>query len=387
MANRVFILGSIGFPRGGAGANYDQYVALALKEANWEVIILGSGVNREEDYIDGKYIYKGIEYWNEPKSVKVKYGISLSHYKKAHKKYSMSSSDYYIIRDLGWLTLLRTLMRYGNHHMCYVHFEDVLPVQYNKPYINPKYWTDIIKWFIKQHTIKKSLPISSRLESIDLQFGCKCLKLPIMADPDEFEYIEKDCKPKTIEFIYPGAKLNGCEDNIELMISTFNRIPTEMKKNVKLHITGVTDEKLMKKMGNKVDELQGLKDILVIHEWLDYKELISLYQKMDYLILVRYVNSATIANFPSKVPETLSFGIIPVCTKVGEYTSSYLINGMNSIVFNADNADECYDAIKKAINVTNDEYLQLRKRAREAAMYKFGYKNWSQKLSDFLKSE
>ena len=76
MSNRVFIMGSIGFPRGGAGANYDQYVALALKEAGWEVIILGSGINREEDSVDGRYIYKGIEYWHEPKNVKVKYGIS-----------------------------------------------------------------------------------------------------------------------------------------------------------------------------------------------------------------------------------------------------------------------------------------------------------------------
>lgn len=387
MANRVFILGSIGFPRGGAGANYDQYVALALKRAGWEVIILGSGVNRREDYVNGRYIYKEIEYWNEPKSLKVKYGISLLHYNKAHAKYCMSSKDYYIIRDLGWLTLLQTICKYGNRRMCYVHFEDVLPTQYNKPYINPKYWTDLIKWSIKQHKIKKSLPISARLEEIDSHFGCKCLRLPIMADPEEFEYVGKIYKPETIEFIYPGAKLNGCEDNIELMLSSFNRLTNEMKKHVKLHITGATYDKLKNKLGNKANELLGLKDVLIFHGWMDYGDLISLYQQMDFLILARYVNEATIANFPSKIPETLGFGIIPVCTKVGEYTSSYLVNGVNSIIFAPNSADACYAAIEKAINMTNDEYIQLRKQARKTALYKFGYKNWSEKLSDFLKSE
>lgn len=387
MSNRVFIMGSIGFPRGGAGANYDQYVALALKEVGWEVIILGCGKNRKEDKVNGQYIYKGIEYWNEPKNLKVKYGISLKHYKQAHYKYSMSKEDYYIVRDLGWLTLIKAILRYGTHHMSYVHFEDVLPVQYNKPFINPKYWTDVVKWAIKQRLIKKSLPISERLKEIDTGFGCRCMKLPIMADPDEFQYIKKECKPEVIEFIYPGAKLNGCEDNIEMMLKSFDRLSESEKKQVRLHITGATYEKLRSKFSEADQVLKNLKEVLIIHDWMEYQELIRLYQSVDFLILVRYKNKATIANFPSKVPETLSFGIIPICTEVGEYTASYLVNEENSLIFKPDDLEECYKSLLRAIHMSNSDFIKLRDNARKTAVNKFGYRNWSIKLSDFLKQE
>ena len=48
--NRLFILGSIKFPRGTAGANYEQYFALSLMELGWKVIILGVGENRKQDF-------------------------------------------------------------------------------------------------------------------------------------------------------------------------------------------------------------------------------------------------------------------------------------------------------------------------------------------------
>ena len=72
---RVFILGTPNFPRGSAGANYDQYLALALLEAGWKVVVLGKGSNRVEDLIDGHFIYKGIEYRNEKPTKLEKYGV------------------------------------------------------------------------------------------------------------------------------------------------------------------------------------------------------------------------------------------------------------------------------------------------------------------------
>ena len=386
MTKRIFILGSIGFPRGGAGANYDQYVALALKECGWEVIIIGCGINREEDLVNSRYLYKGIEYWNENNSIKVKYGIALRHYKNAHFKYRITKDDYFIIRDLGWMTLVKTILRYGTHNMCYVHFEDVLPLQYNKAFINPKYWTDVIKWFIKNHFIKKSLPISERLEKIDKSYGCECLRLPIMADPYEYDYIESDKKPNILQFIYPGAKLNGCEDNIELMLRAFSELSQEEKNHIKLHITGVTKNKLIKKIHNAENIIQRLDGVLIIHDWMEYNDLIRLYQSVDFLILVRYKNKITIANFPSKVPETLCFGIIPVCTEVGEYTMSYLRNNKNSIVFSGEMQQECMNAIRKAINLSESDYLRYRKEARTTAIEEFSYKKWSKRLNDFILS-
>ena len=66
MKKRIFVVGSSRFPRGSAGANYDQYLALALIEQGWNVIVLGCGDNSEEHNYSGKYLYRGIEYYNKP---------------------------------------------------------------------------------------------------------------------------------------------------------------------------------------------------------------------------------------------------------------------------------------------------------------------------------
>ena len=383
---RIFILGSPRFPRGSAGANYDQYVALALMEKEWSVIVIGKGNNNSEHYIDGKYVYKGIEYFNEPERSKVKYGLDLTFYKDIIKKYHIMSDDYFIIRDLGWLPQRWIARKVGTSHMVYVHFEDLRPEQYKFHLINPQYWCFQIKWSFKLHKINKALPISKKLEDIEKEYGCKTLRLPIMADPDEFGESKREGKPEVLNFIYPGAKLNGCEDNVRLMLQSFNELSFEEKQKVKLNITGTSLQKLKEKLGEDATILDDLKDVLVIHKWLEYNELIELYRRMDFLMLVRFVNPVTLANFPSKVPETLSFGIIPVCTRVGEYTTNYLFHGINSIVFDSDSKEACISAIRQVIDMSNEEYLKMRSEARKTAVERFGYKQWSDRLNDFILS-
>lgn len=384
---RVFIVGSPKFPRGSAGANYDQHIALALMEAGWKVIILGKGNNRTDDYCDNTYIYKGIEYRNESDSFKVKYGINLSFYKRMGKIYDFNSEDYFIIRDLGWIPQQWISKKLGTSHMAYVHFETLRPDQFRYALINPQYYCSKIKWNFKFSHIKKALPISEALELEEKQYGCCCLRVPVMIDPDEFGVSLREKKPDILQFIYPGAKLNGIEDNVELMLESFNSLSAEEKSKIRLHITGITVEKMANKLGDEAYLLENLKDVLVIHEWLEYEDLIKLYQKMDFLVLVRFRNPLTLANFPSKVPETMSFGMVPICTRVGEYTTNYLYNDENSLVFEPDSLCECVGALKKAISLSNEEYLRLRSSARHTAVTKFGYKNWAEKIDRFLLEE
>lgn len=386
MLKRVFIVGSPKFPRGSAGANYDQYVALSLRDAGWQVVILGKGLNRPDDYFEDHFEYKGIIYENEEDTWKVKYGVSLNFYRNMFQKYHMSSNDYFVVRDLGWLPQKWIVKQCGVDHMCYVHFEILRPEQYKLHLINPQYWCFQLKWCYKLIKMKKALPISAVLENIDQQYGSRTLRLPIMADPDEFGESKRDHKPEILNFIYPGAKLNGCEDNIELMMESFASLSQEEKKKVRLNITGTSYNKLKEKLGKSAYLLDDLKDVLVIHKWLEYKELIDLYRQMDFMILVRFVNPVTQANFPSKVPETLSFGIIPVCTRVGEYTSNYLVDGRDSIVFEPDSREACMDAVRNAIHMSEEEYLRYRYEARKTAVEKFGYKQWAKRLNDFILS-
>ncbi len=382
---RVFILGVPGFPRGSAGANYDQYLALALLKADWKVVILGKGMNRPEDKVENTYIYKNIEYRNEEPTKIEKYGIARKFYIKMYEEYKMSINDYYILHDIGWRAQNWLARKIGTKHMSYIHYEDLLPIQYRHYLVNPRYWGMVFKWKFKLNTVPKAFPISEKLQSIEMEHGCKnTLVLPIMSDPDEFGEVKRLQKPQSLKFIYSGAKANTHEDDLPLLFQALQLLTDEEKKKIEVHITGVSLEKLEAKIGNP-DLLKGLP--IKVHGWMKYSELIDLYREIDYLTLPRFKNGVTEANFPSKIPESLSFGIIPVCSKVGDYTKTYLKDGYNSFLFETGNVNECVQSIRKAINITEKNYLQMRSNARKTSVEVFGYKNWSERISNFLIEE
>ena len=162
--NRLFILGSIKFPRGTAGANYEQYFALSLMELGWKVIILGVGENRKQDFDGAAYKYRNIEYFNARNWKQVKYGMGVSFYKEMAEKYQFSKDDYFVLRDLGWQSINWLIKNFGINHVSYIHFDDLRPSQFKLPYINPQYWTNVYKWNLKFRKIKKAFPISEALE-------------------------------------------------------------------------------------------------------------------------------------------------------------------------------------------------------------------------------
>ena len=185
MSKRVFIMGTDGFPRGTAGANYDQYLGLALLEQGWEVIVLGTGVNLETHYTNGKYIYNGIEYYNyQPKKFK-NYGLDIVFFMKMVKKYSIHKSDYFIFESIGWTGLIYILHQFDSMHMVYVQYEDLQSYQFNHWYINPHYWDYRFRTIIENRFVHKAFPISEILENKEKKYNCRTLRLPIMADPYE----------------------------------------------------------------------------------------------------------------------------------------------------------------------------------------------------------
>lgn len=379
---RVFILGAPGFPRGSAGANYDQYLALALLKAGWKVVILGKGANRQEDKVGSAYIYKQIEYRNEKPTKVEKYGMTKKFYIEMYKEYKMTRDDYYILHDIGWRAQSWLARKIGTEHMSYIHYEDLLPIQYRHYLINPRYWGMVFKWEFKLNSVPKALPISEKLRSVEIEHGCKnTLILPIMSDPDEFGEAKRAFKPQILKFIYSGAKANTHEDDLTLLFQALQMLADHEKKKIEIHITGMREEKLKEKVGNS----ELLKELPVkVHGWMKYNELIDLYREMDFLALPRFKNGVTEANFPSKIPESLSFGIIPVCSKVGDYTKTYLKDGYNSFLFKTGNVNECVRAIRKALNITEEDYLKMRGNARRTAVEEFGYENWSERISHFL---
>lgn len=102
---------------------------------------------------------------------------------------------------------------------------------------------------------------------------------------------------------------------------------------------------------------------------------------MDFLIIARKVDEMSLANFPSKVPEALCHGVIPIVSRVGDYTKYYLEDGVNSIIFDGYAAEDCLNAINRVLEMSNERIYELRCNARFTAEKRFDYHNWSDKIS------
>ena len=195
-----------------------------------------------------------------------------------------------------------------------------------------------------------------------------------MADTLEYPVGEKAFNK--IKFIFPGNGL--MKDAIDVVLKSFSQLTLQEKERVELHLCGIKEEKI--KNIWSPHEYDSLKDMLIVHKWMHYEELIELYQSMHFLVLAREENQMTLANFPSKVPEVMCYGVVPIVSRVGDYTKYYLEDNVNSLIFDGCTIDLCLEKIRKALSMSQEEILELSFNARECAENKFDYRNWVGKI-------
>ena len=380
MMKRVFILGWFSYPRGNATANYVQYLAKALQEEGFCVTVM-SALNSEFKLSDGDII-GGIKVRN------IRWESKSSHIRR------LLNGRLFPIVLAGKIAKLRLTS------------DDILIVQTTLPAIKTlfqlkkKYKFKTVgyplEWFgIEQYktsmeaekgecqfriNVKHDLlfPISYQIRD---QFPeTPALVLPIMADVNEFPLVPK--KMNIYRFIFPA---NGMmKDALPEMLHGLALLTPKELSRLEFHFTGVKENQI-KSILNSF-EYEKIKNIIILHDWMEYENLISLYQNMHFLLLARDTNQMTLSNFPSKVPEVMTYGVVPVVSRVGDYTKYYLKDGVNSVVFEGCDANSCAKAIRRAISFSKEEYMEISAKARECAERQFDYHNWTKKIKQAIES-
>lgn len=376
---KALIITSNRYPRSGAASNYIQYFSLMLKECGYEVTVAGV---RNEEVLNGEKKDNNINVINViPQSNdllrrflnKFMYKILLS---RIIKKCCLSESD--IVID------------YSCDHRIY---ETVLNVKKQKRFLfaccptewfpKDKYDGDFEEYtYINERLRSKCdliFPISDKIENHYKEKGCKTFKVPIMCDSTEYNYIPK--KKEKYKLILPA---NGkMKDALSEMLLAVSEILSEEIEAFEFHITGVTKEQIIEIIGE--DVFSKISRAFVIHDWMKYEELVQLYQGVHYLLLAREDNQMTQSNFPSKIPECMCYGIVPIMSNVGDAPKYYLKNKINSIVFEGHTVDSCKQAICAAVELKWNAYRKLSESARRTAETQFDYRRWNDRISEVIK--
>lgn len=380
---RAIVISNEAFPRESAGANYIQYFSMCLMELGYNVLVLGK--NKSGKNNNGG-TYHGIEYTlrENHESYTEKLYFNKNYYKTVAKQFKFCNNDVFFFYNTNPYLFDLYRKMFPASKMYYIRVEDLQPYQFKLGKYNPRFLLEKKAIAYAYKNMNGILSISTVLSEQDKQHGCRSIVLPIMADPFEYGFVEDIGKDDIVNFIYPGMKTTGYEDDIALAFSSFASLPSSALDRVRIHITGTSKDKMRSIIS---DELyQKMQKNIILYGFLQYEELVSLFQKMNYIVLIRKINKITIANFPSKVPECLGYGIIPVCTEVGDYTEYYL-NDENAIIIRGTSIKDCASAILKAVDLPQEKYEVMRNAARKTAVEKFYYKRWAPVISSFLNAE
>lgn len=391
MKGRLFILTNDPVPYGTANANYIRNFANAISHIGVQVIVIGMNSDPKESCLYCAENINNIQYWNinANRNGAVNYLKAYFRYGKYYSdalhKFAISEIDYIVLysNELSTAVAVRNEKLVSGKHKAFCEVEWFQPYQYKHGGLNAMYILWKIGFCYRMKFFTKAIPISEKLEILFKEKGCSTLIVPALVDTKDMR-ANKKSDAQHVHFIYPGAASD--KDSFPCMIKAFASLDKDVMKKVIFHLTGsMSMEKLRQIMGPEKALLEKLEEILVFHGWLEYDELMDLYGKTDYLLLARAKNVVTLSNFPSKVPEMLNYGVVPVCSAVGDYTSKYLVDGLDSIQFFEDDVASCANAIITAIKKKESGLLKdMQIAARRTAIEKLDYRNWGHRIVDFM---
>ncbi len=376
---RIIFCAQKRFPRGDAGSNRILYMAKAMSEFGFDVIVISTGMDNKQDF-DGTFKeYKGIKYTNI-KRLDGRIGKLNSFFNsgkntvKIMKAINVNKDDTVIIYS-SFASYIKPVWRFLKKNNVSTFF-DVVERQQRFQFNRRILWHSYKEAFSCYHKSGNVIAISENIKKFFEEKGCYAPVLPVFTDKDDYKAVEKRKTDKTI-FIYPGNPYK--KDDMKTMISAFAALSEEEKKKTEFHITSTKENTMRKILGEDYESLMNaVKDCVFVHSWLEYDELITLYEKAQFLLLARPDNVVTRANFPSKVPELMVTGTIPMVTDVGDITK-YLTHSKDSFIMdNPTTVDACKNAIIKSMELNDEEIKNMSINARKTAEEKFDYRNWTE---------
>ena len=186
-----------------------------------------------------------------------------------------------------------------------------------------------------------------------------------------------------IQLIYPGNPIT--KENIKVMLEALGTLGNEERQQLIFNITGITEPRLRQYLGQDQNVLDKVRDMVIFHGFMEYSALTDLYENVDYLFFSRYDNLVNKANFPSKIPELMAKGIVPIGNKVGDYYL-YLNDGINAILFDKDDVADCACALKRVVE-NEDALSEMKNACIVCAKNHFDYMNWIDTFRDFFVGE
>ena len=386
--NAIFVM-SAPFPYGQAFSSRARNLTKLLCACGYHVHIISPKSAGEEISDELAGVDYSVTHINDPKNALSLSGIGTAKpYMNAVKAYLnhnkvdliVSSSMVFVSGHL--LKLAEKLQIPYIVEQC--EWYDYTTFKYGK--LNP-YYREHIRMIEKKNRKVSGIIAISRLFEQHYSFqGVPTIRIPTILDVKNTRYRIKrnDITSDDVYHIAFAGSLGKGKEKMEPVFKALIKI-NKSKRSIVFDIFGPSEKDLLINIDGDNNLWNQVKQYINVHGRIPQTKVENAVRSADFTIFTRPIRRSSNAGFPTKVADSMAVGT-PVITNDTGDISLYLKNGVNGFLLGNGTEAEILNVFETLISFDSEQYICMRKNARNTAECNFSYSSYIEEMNSFLKS-
>lgn len=202
-------------------------------------------------------------------------------------------------------------------------------------------------------------------------------KFVAIIPPIVSEYHRNDTENKVINLVYAGApfrlgvkvkNVHKIKDRLDIAIEALAKTHLEYGDSFVFNVYGITKEQYLTAFPQHKDLLDKNTETIIFYGRKPMSEVQKKIMISDYSVLFREVTRGTMAGFPTKVVESMSFGTPLITTKTSDLPK-YINSGNNGFFVDIDDFSVLLKDIHAILSLPKDELKIMKNRCFEECAF------------------
>lgn len=392
----VIYVGNFHFPDGNAAGKRVYGNALSLKEAGYKVSIIDTRLTVKDINNCQQNDEKGFNCYSLPYPNGIKSWLMFDKYFSYVQK---------IITDVKSKGEIACVIYYGSPSLSVFNLKiiryckkknipvlsdcvDWLTVRTNNPFRDlVKKFDDSFQKIVFNSMCDGVICISEYLSSYYKRKNVDTVIIPPLLPKTNCENNSNKFR-KIIYAGYPFRKdmkvddKGNMKDRVDIAIQCLSILKREGYR-FQFDIYGFTKSEILSFLPSLESDLALLADDIRFHGHVSNNEVLNALKCSDFTLLLRDKKRDSIAGFPSKIAESISYGVPVIVTSLGDI-QDYIIDGRHGFLCGAQNFEKQLSCVRKGLMLSNSDLSIMKDScSRDEIFY---YKKYSETLDRFIRS-
>lgn len=209
----------------------------------------------------------------------------------------------------------------------------------------------------------------------------KTIRIPSITDVNDKEP-NYELDTAKIRLVFTGNPSNS-KELLKPVLETLDSNDT-FKDRITLDIYGTKESKIRAIIKDD-DLLNRLNDVVNIKGFVSQDSIENILKESHFQIFIRPDRRSSNAGFPTKLCESLSVGTPCITNNTGDI-SLVLKDGYNGYFSKGTKKEDVIEVFNRIVNLTNEEYNELRRNSYASALGFFDYSLYTEKVSEFIEN-